>query len=662
MNYTTSDPTKNGKDGNVIHRSLRGKLIITMIFACLFVMGVTISVVEMQMRDSILQEFIARGKTIAANLAAVNANYVATYNYVGMEQSIAEVVKSNDLSYAAIQLFDGELVAAQGEKRLWPMVFNGDVNERAVSAETSTSQFFQWKEHAEDYCDIAVPILVGNEKWATARVGLSLFGMQKAISSTRTTLILLGAIVIFFSILGVLIVSRQITRPISQLVQSVDAVAEGNFDTVISISSTDEIGYLGKRFSNMKDTLKQNITMLRDTNKELEKSNSNLQRLSSAAGHILKLRDAEGLYDMILDIAMEAAESPLAHIVQSDGLRTNIIATKQTDDFDLALHKADLLFNTNAFDADAETSLSSPGCCEGTQCDLSNSKRNCVVMSNSAHPDFELIRLPLGNFSTAKAFVHLLRDKSDGTLEESRINALTALTGQASSALESFTLFVQLEEAYLSSVKSLAKSLEFKDQYTHGHSERVAEVSQMIAMRMSMPEDKIKTLYNAALLHDIGKIGVLESIINKQSRLSNDEYAEMKRHPIIGDEILAPIGSLHMERTIVRHHHERYDGKGYPDGLTGDMLSLSERIIIVADAFDAMNSKRSYRDPMPPEIIRQEIINNSGSQFDPEVVDAFMSIFDNAVQRGREDMLLRSETLSRIVMYQDVETAHNGGQ
>ena len=119
---------------------------------------------------------------------------------------------------------------------------------------------------------------------------------------------------------------------------------------------------------------------------------------------------------------------------------------------------------------------------------------------------------------------------------------------------------------------------------------------------------------------------MLESILNKSSSLNNDEFSMIKRHPMYGEEILRPIFSLRDERKIVRHHHEREDGRGYPDGLKGDQLSLSEKIIIVADAYDAMNSMRSYRDAMDLGIIMNELQNNRGKQFDPEVVDVLLEI------------------------------------
>ena len=149
---------------------------------------------------------------------------------------------------------------------------------------------------------------------------------------------------------------------------------------------------------------------------------------------------------------------------------------------------------------------------------------------------------------------------------------------------------------------------------------------------MNMDKSSIKVMYNAALLHDIGKIGVLESILNKNTRLDSEEYRMIKKHPEFGEQILSPIFSLREESKIVRHHHEREDGSGYPDALDGSLLSLSEKIIIVADAFDAMNSKRSYRVALESESIIEELKSNRGKQFDGQVANVLIDIFHQEIR------------------------------
>jgi HD-GYP domain-containing protein (c-di-GMP phosphodiesterase class II) len=266
-----------------------------------------------------------------------------------------------------------------------------------------------------------------------------------------------------------------------------------------------------------------------------------------------------------------------------------------------------------------------------------------------SHPEVDLIIIPLLLRKGLTGFISIHRENCLGEISASEMQATSILLSHAASAIENRRLFLQLEEAYLSSVKSLAKTLELKDEYTHGHSERVAEICLRIGRRMSMEEASLKVLYNAALLHDIGKIGVLEVILNKNSKLDNEEFRLIKRHPELGEQILLAIPSLQEERRIVRHHHEREDGRGYPDGLYGNKLLLPEKIIILADAFDAMNSKRPYRLPLPPEVIKAEIEKMKGMQFDQEVTDVFLEMFHDFI-----DMPSQSNcTFQKIVSIED---------
>ena len=173
---------------------------------------------------------------------------------------------------------------------------------------------------------------------------------------------------------------------------------------------------------------------------------------------------------------------------------------------------------------------------------------------------------------------------------------------------------------------ALAKAVDAKDHYTSGHSQRVAEYSKEIARRMGKSEAQQEEIYTMGLLHDIGKIGVPESIINKNGRLSDTEYAEIKQHPIKGYEILKNVEEMPTLANGARWHHERYDGKGYPDGLAGDQIPEEARIIGVADAYDAMTSNRAYSSIRPQEQVRAEIERCKGTQFDPAIADVMLQM------------------------------------
>ncbi len=184
------------------------------------------------------------------------------------------------------------------------------------------------------------------------------------------------------------------------------------------------------------------------------------------------------------------------------------------------------------------------------------------------------------------------------------------------------------ERITLQSMYTLAKTIDAKDKYTNGHSMRVAKYSGMLAERMGLSEEEIDKITNMGMLHDIGKIGVPDTIINKTTKLTDEEYAIMKNHPVIGYEILSEMPEIKDIWIGARWHHERFDGTGYPDGKKGEEIPLPARIICVADAYDTMTSNRSYRKYMPQEDVRREIEKGRGTQFEPCIADLMLQIME----------------------------------
>ena len=195
--------------------------------------------------------------------------------------------------------------------------------------------------------------------------------------------------------------------------------------------------------------------------------------------------------------------------------------------------------------------------------------------------------------------------------------------------LELANTYEKLEKAYLDSIETLRYTVEAKDPYTRGHSDRVAEYSVLIGEKLGLSDEDLKTLRVGGLFHDIGKIGIPDSILLKEANLTDDEYSEIKNHPSIGAHILCNAEVFRNIIPIVKHHHERYDGRGYPGKLAGDDIPYFARIAALADAFDAMTSKRTYRNSLPIDIVREEIEKNLGTQFDPELGKLFLGIIDN---------------------------------
>lgn len=177
-------------------------------------------------------------------------------------------------------------------------------------------------------------------------------------------------------------------------------------------------------------------------------------------------------------------------------------------------------------------------------------------------------------------------------------------------------------------VQALAEAIDAKDSYTNGHSSRVAEYAREIARRFGYAEKQQEEIYMMGLLHDVGKIGIPNSVLNKPGRLTDDEFAIIKRHPVLGARILERVEEMPKLAIGARWHHERYDGTGYPDGLKGPEILEEARIIAVADAYDAMSSRRSYRDALPQDAVRREIESGRGTQFDPAFADIMLQMID----------------------------------
>ena len=213
-------------------------------------------------------------------------------------------------------------------------------------------------------------------------------------------------------------------------------------------------------------------------------------------------------------------------------------------------------------------------------------------------------------------------------------------------------------------LETLASTLDAKDSYTNGHSVRVAAYSVKLAKALGWSERKLSVLRYEALLHDIGKIGVPDSVLNKPSRLTEVEFGMIKVHAVVGSDILKNMIVLPGAALVARHHHERYDGKGYPDGLAGEEIPLNARIVCIADAFDAMNSDRIYRKALSSDKIRAELIKGRGVQFDPKLLDKFIELFDSGEINIRKDLEDEMETVKILDdvkdMFERFAAAGNG--
>ncbi len=249
-----------------------------------------------------------------------------------------------------------------------------------------------------------------------------------------------------------------------------------------------------------------------------------------------------------------------------------------------------------------------------------NSQMDAAVQSFMMAP----LKIRENVFGVASAFVF----EKGRAFTEKDIYYMSFITQKAAAAIENVALYENIYDNLFATLFAFVTALEVRDFYTRRHSTRVAEYAGMIATEMGCSEEELDLINVAGMLHDIGKIGIRDDILLKPGRLTDEEFEKIKEHPAIGADIITNMGLWDREVDIIRHHHERFDGNGYPDGLAGNAIPRLARIMSVADCFDAMASNRPYRKRMERTLVLKIIRENSGTQFDPEAVDAFFRIVD----------------------------------
>jgi len=218
--------------------------------------------------------------------------------------------------------------------------------------------------------------------------------------------------------------------------------------------------------------------------------------------------------------------------------------------------------------------------------------------------------------------------KGNSRFDDKNLYYLSFITQKAATAIENIALYENIYENLFSTLYAFVAAIEARDTYTNMHSNRVAELSMVIGKECGVSAEDLDVLNFAGRLHDIGKIGIRDEILLKPGRLTDEEFEVIKQHPVIGESIISKLGLWDREKVIIRYHHERYDGDGYPEKISGEDIPVLARIMTVADAYDAMASDRAYRKKMDSAKIRNIINECSGSQFDPNVVSAFNALFE----------------------------------
>jgi HD-GYP domain-containing protein (c-di-GMP phosphodiesterase class II) len=245
------------------------------------------------------------------------------------------------------------------------------------------------------------------------------------------------------------------------------------------------------------------------------------------------------------------------------------------------------------------------------------------------YPSKSFISVPLKVKKRMLGVLNVSSSEVDRTFEERDVRLLTILADQAGITLENIELYDNLQHFYLEMVQTLARAIDAKDSYTHDHADRARKFARQIGKKLGLPEAMIRHIEYAALMHDIGKIGIDENILRKPGQLTTEERDIIKKHPSIGNRIISPVQFLSPVAPMVLYHQEWFNGKGYPEGLAGEEIPLGARIVAVIDAYDAMTSDRPYRKALSMEVALDELRKGAGTQFDPRVVKIFIDILQD---------------------------------
>ena len=480
-------------------------------------------------------------------------------------------------------------------------------------------------------------------------------GFATMLAVKRTLVVSSILMVLTVSVILSLLFTRFVITPLNGLLTAIREVESGNWSASVKNITKDELGKIGSAFNTMIDEVnklyKKSLSKERELSKikmDLEHKNKveelneqlefRLKELETANRAISTLsREVKGK-NKDLEQAIERLKK-MNHIGR---LLTSIIETEEimkiitrtgADLFNIdtsLLHVTqpgkDPLIIQYRRGLGIETLTELPPGFEAHYADIIQQAKPVIVHHEASLLYY--IGVPLRIKGQAIGAL-IMETGTEGTrLDDDDMELLTTLSNQAIVAIENASLYESVKRNYFSTIQSLVNALEASDIYTRGHSERVKYLTLELGRFIGLDFKELELLEHAAILHDIGKIGIESFILQKQGKLTPKEYGLIQSHPLIGEEILGPIDTLEVVRQTILQHHERYDGKGYPYGLRAEELSFKARILSVADSFDAMMSARPYRKALSLYDIKEELIVNAGTQFDPYVVESFIEMLN----------------------------------
>ena len=412
---------------------------------------------------------------------------------------------------------------------------------------------------------------------------------------------------------------RSVVMTLLRTLRDAEAIANGDISRRLSSDGTSEINQLAKHFNQVISRLEQTVNSLQSSRKLTHDLLAQLCATGSQPG------DMTGIFETCLNtlLSMAGLQAGVLFIVSPVGKTMKVrVLTGLPEALKAAViplgHGAAGWVASHGQMVNVSESIPWKGG------ELSEVEK---YMSWSLH-------VPMTATGRTRGVISIGLREGQKEIPADDILTIRSLANQVAVALENAELKRKEERTYIETVAALAAAVEARDRYTRGHSRRVTEFSVAIARNMGKPEWFVKDLESAALLHDIGKIGFSDHILCDSAPIHPDSLPLIRNHPIMGENILKPVGSLARLCTIVRHHHEKFDGSGYPDRLKGEEIPLAARMITVADSFDAMISERPYKTSRNREDAMAELIRCSGTQFDPTCVEVFLGYLSSNSQAG----------------------------
>ncbi len=485
-------------------------------------------------------------------------------------------------------------------------------------------------------------------------VNVSIAWMSVPIIATRAFMILSAIFtLVLISISIYFILTRLIDQPIRKLKKTMDIVRKGDWNARAEVNAQDEIGQLGNAFNFMieevnllhKDSLQKQEALVRAEEElkykhQIEEKNRLLQRtiyilttLNNIGKEINSVLDIDKLLESILQMSSKILNAKV-------GLMT--IKPRDTDELELQ-YVANGGFDKAFWQDSINNQLAQYVYESGKPLLLPDFKADGRF--NNDHGKYvptTVLYVPLQAKGKVIGIIGMIDNQDEKSFSVSDLELLSTISCEASVVLENSNLYKALKKSYFDAITALVNAIEAKDPYTFGHSERVTKLALAVGKYFNLSEKSLEVIRHAGILHDVGKIGVSLNILHKTIDLTPEEVMIIREHSQIGCRIIDHIDFLKDVKDGILHHHERHDGKGYPDGLGPSHISLETKILSVTDSFDAMTSDRPYRKAQSPEKAIEELKKCAGSQFDPKVVDAFIYVWkeqfeENELEKKEEE-------------------------